>query len=520
MSELNTDILIYGGTSSAIIAAVQAKRLGKSVIIVCPETRLGGLSSGGLGFTDSGNTSAIGGLSLEFYQRLYSYYGDESNWFWEKSTDFCNVGQGTTAIDHEWKAAWSFEPKAAKQIFENFINDHQITVCRDEWLDRENGVETADGQIKSITMHSGNRYEAQVFIDASYEGDLMAAAGVSYHIGREANSVYNEKWNGVQTGVLHHKHWFSHDVSPYQENEKLFPYVSSEDPGEYGEGDNKIQAYCFRMCMTNHSYNRIPFPKPDAYDPEKYALFLEAWKDRDDFFEKFDMIPNCKTDTNNHGPFSSDYIGKNWNYPDASHEERQAIIADHKRYQMGLLYFAQNDPRVPAYIHEGMQDWGLPRDEYTETDNWSPQLYIREARRMVGEQVMTEAEVMSEREVTKSIGMGSYALDSHNIQRYITADGFVQNEGDIGIHAPKAYGISYDCLVPKKDEIQNLLVPVCMSSSHIAFGSIRMEPVFMVLGHSAATAASLAIDNNQAVQDVDYDILRELLLKDGQVLSL
>ncbi len=524
MKDWQADVVVYGGTSAAVTAAVQVRRMGRTAVVVSPDAHLGGLSSGGLGFTDAGNTGAIGGLALEFYQRLYDYYREEANWPWERRDDYGNVGQGTPALDHRRQACWCFEPHAAEKVFEGFVADHGISVQRHAWLDREAGVAVENGRIVSIATLAGQTYRGSMFIDATYEGDLLAAAGVDYQVGREANAVYGEQWNGVQTGVLHHGHWFKHDVSPYrmpgQPESGLLPHVSAADPGQPGEGDRKVQAYCFRVCMSRHPDNRRPFPKPVGYDPAEYELFLRAWQNRADFFEKFDRIPNLKTDTNNHGPFSFDYIGSNWDYPEAGYARRREIVADHERYQKGLLYFAQNDPRVPRYIHDELQQWGLPLDEYPDNDNWSPQLYIREARRMVGQAVMTEHEVLNRRPARKPIGMGSYALDSHNVQRYIKPDGFVQNEGDIGVHAGRPYGIGYDCLVPRQDQVRNLLVPVCLSSSHTAFGSIRMEPVFMVLGHSAATAACLAIEAGQAVQEVDYAALKSRLLQDGQILSL
>ena len=301
----------------------------------------------------------------------------------------------------------------------------------------------------------------------------------------------------------------------------LLPRISAEHPGEYGAGDDKIQAYCFRMCMTNHDENRIPFPKPDNYDVSQYELLLRSLETgRKDFFEKFDPIPNKKTDTNNHGPFSSDNIGMNYDYPDGSYERRQEIIKEHRDYQMGFLWFVANDPRVPEDIRTKMATWGLAKDEFTNNENWPHQIYVREARRMIGEYVTTENDVLLKREVPKPVGMGSYAMDSHNVQRYITPEGFVQNEGDIGVSPPAPYSISYGSLVPKKEECENLLVSICVSSSHIAFGSIRMEPVFMILGQSAATAACIAIDDNIAVQDVEYTKLEKSLLEKGQVLTL
>tara|TARA_R110000850_G_scaffold62379_1_gene142021 strand:+ start:1 stop:1620 length:1620 start_codon:yes stop_codon:yes gene_type:complete len=518
------DIIIYGGTSAAISAAVEAKRSGKSVIVVSPDIHLGGLSSGGLGYTDTGDKSVIGGLAREFYHRVWQHYNTTEAWNWQKKEEYGNKGQGTIAMDGENRTMWIFEPHVAEKVFEDLVAEEQIRVDHDEWLDRKNGVEMKDGNIVSITTLSGKKYSGKMFLDTTYEGDLMAAAGVSYHVGREGKEVYGEEWNGVQTGVLHHKHWFASDISPYvvpgDPNSGLLPRVSGEDPGEKYSGDDKIQAYCFRMCMTNHPENRIPFPKPDDYDPLNYELLARVFETgRKDWFEKFDAVPNHKTDTNNHGPLSSDNIGMNYDYPEGSYERRKEIIEEHVNYQKGLLWFVANDPRVPEDIQTEMQKWGLAKDEFTDNGNWPHQIYVREARRMIGEFVMTENELLKRSPTPKPVGMGSYAMDSHNVQRYVKPDGFVQNEGDIGVSTKGPYSISYETLVPKKEECKNLLVPVCLSSSHIAFGSIRMEPVFMILGQSAAAAAVLAIDENAVVQEVDYDKLRGVLLAKGQILE-
>ncbi|WP_229239251.1 FAD-dependent oxidoreductase [Emticicia agri] len=519
------DVIIYGGTSSAVIAAVQVKKMGKSVIVVSPDTHLGGLSSGGLGFTDTGNKEVIGGLSREFYQRLYTHYQKPESWQWQKREEYGNKGQGTPAIDGNNRTMWIFEPHAAEQVFEDFVKEYQLTIYRNEWLDRsKKGVTKQGTNIRSFRTLSGNTYEGQMFIDATYEGDLMAAAGVSYHVGREANSVYGEKWNGVQTEVFQHGHYFKSKVSPYKipgdPKSGLLPEVSSAPPGAYGSGDDKIQAYCFRMCLSNSPENRVPFAKPQGYDPARYELlarvFASGWRET---FDKYDPIPNRKTDTNNHGPFSTDYIGKNYDYPEASYERRKQIIKEHELYQKGLMYFLQNDPSIPADVHEKMQQWGLPKDEFKDNGGWPHQLYIREARRMVGEFVMKEADALGKTKVPNSVGMGSYSLDSHNIQRYVKQDGYVQNEGDIGVHPDKPYSIAYGSILPKANECTNLLVPVCVSSSHIAFGSIRMEPVFMILGQSAATAAVLAINSKVTPQALPYATLQAELLKDKQRLE-
>lgn len=523
--DYNADVIIYGGTSSGVIAAVEVAKSGKSVIIVSPDKHLGGLTAGGLGWTDSGNKNTIGGLSRDFYHRVWKKYQNEALWKWQDKSDFVKLRQGKALHDSINQTLWVFEPHIAEEIFEELIVEFGIQLFKDEWVSRENGgVEKDDGQIAAFSTLSGKKFGGKIFIDATYEGDLMASAGVSYHVGREANSQYNETWNGVQVGTLDHKHWFKSDISPYKiagdPSSGLLPRISGADPGNYGEADDKIQAYCFRMCMTNHPENRIPFPKPDNYDPYQYELLVRMFDTgRKDWFEKFDLMPNRKTDTNNHGPFSSDNIGMNYEYPNGSYEKRQEIIQEHKDYQMGLLYFVSNDPRVPDNIRLEMQKWGLAKDEFTDNGNWPHQLYIREARRMVGEYVTTENDVKSSVRTPKSVGMGSYSMDSHNIQRYVKPNGFVQNEGDIGKRVKSPYKISYGSLTPKKEECSNLLVSVCVSSSHIAFGSIRMEPVFMILGQSAAVAACLAIDQKIAVQDLKYKDLRKALRSKGQVLQ-
>jgi len=521
------DMVIYGGTCAAVTSAVQAKKMGKSVIIVSPDKHLGGLSSGGLGFTDTGNKAVIGGLARDFYHRIYAHYQKPESWVQQKQNEYGNKGQGTPAMDGENRTMWIFEPHAAEQVFEDYVREFELDVVRDEWLDRAKGVKKDGDKITSITTLSGNTYAGKMFIDATYEGDLMAAAGVDYHVGREANKVYGEEHNGIQVGVLHHRHHFGavkEPISPYKvpgdAQSGLLSGVSSASPGNFGEGDQRIQAYCFRACYTTEPANRIPFPKPADYDAQQYELLLRVlntgWPD---FFEKFDPIPNHKTDTNNHGPFSFDYIGMNYDYPEASYEKRREIIAAHRSYQQGLLWFVANDPRVPQKLQTELQQWGLPKDEFTDNSNWSHQLYIREARRMIGSFVMTEKELRKMKPTPDSVGMGSYTIDSHNVQRYITPEGYVQNEGDIGVSTNGPYEIAYGSLIPKAGQGSNLLVPVAMSASHIAYGSIRMEPVFMILGQSAAVAAVIAIDEQVSVQAVPYAKLREFLLKEGQVLQ-
>jgi hypothetical protein len=518
------DVVVYGGSSAGVIAAVQAKRMGKSVVVIGPDKHLGGLSAGGLGFTDTGNKAVIGGLSRDFYHRIWQAYQKPETWVWQKREQYGNKGQGTAAIDGENRTMWIFEPRVAEAVFEDYVREFQIPVHRDRWLDRAKGVKVEGGRIVSIATLDGAVWRGKMFIDATYEGDLMAAAGVSFHVGREANATYGETWNGNQVGILHHGHWFKAKISPYvvpgDPKSGLLPRIDASAPGTRGEEDKRVQAYCYRMCLTNVPENRVPFPKPEGYDPRQYELLvrvLEAgWREH---FGKFDPIPNGKTDTNNHGPFSTDNIGMNFDYPEASYERRREILKEHETYQKGYMYFLANDPRVPEDVRSAVAKWGLPKDEFKDNGNWSHQIYVREARRMVGAYVMTEHDCLDKRPTPESVGMGSYTLDSHNVRRYVTPEGYVQNEGDIGVHCPRPYEVAYGALVPKKGQAANLLVPVCVSSSHIAYGSIRMEPVFMVLAQSAATAAVMAIDGNLDVQDVPYAKLRERLLADGQVLE-
>lgn len=520
------DIVIYGTTSSGVIAAVQAHKMGKSVVLIGPDKHLGGLSSGGLGFTDTGDKRVIGGLARDFYHRIWKHYEDDRNWLWQKKAEFGGKGQGTPAVDGENRTMWIFEPHAAEQVFDGYIRELNIPLHREEWLDREKGVVKKDAHIESITTLSGKRFSGKMFIDATYEGDLMAAAGIDYHVGRESNAVHGETHNGVQTAILHHRHHFgvlASKISPYtipgDRGSGILPRIHGEPPGEPGSADKRIQAYCFRTCLTNSAENRVPFAAPEQYDPGQYELLVRIYEAGwTETFAKFDPIPNHKTDTNNHGPFSFDNIGMNYDYPDASYARRREIIREHETYQKGLLYFIATDPRVPAKTRVEMQKWGLPKDEFPDNGHWPHQLYIREARRMVGQFVMTENELTKKKPTPDSVGMGSYTIDSHNTQRYITADGSVQNEGDIGVSTRGPYEIAYGSLVPKKGQADNLLVPVACSASHIAYGSIRMEPVFMILGQSAATAASLAIDAKTPVQSVSYTALEKQLTQDGQIL--
>lgn len=518
-----TDVVIYGGTSAGVVAAVQVARMGRKVILVEAGDHVGGLTTNGLGATDSGRKETIGGISREFYRRVQEHYREKTAWTLQDPNEATDKG-GRPLFSPDAQTMWVFEPKVAQTIMDGLARESGAEIFYRERLDREKGVRLEDGKIAAITMESGRRFEAAMFIDATYEGDLLASAGVSFAVGRESNSVYGETLNGVQKTLMK-GHLFTRSVDPYlvpgDPQSGLVAGVSLEPPGEDGSGDRRLQAFNFRMCMSDDPRNRVPFPKPEGYDETDYELLFRN-------FEAGDLrlpwspsrMPNHKTDTNNYGAFSTDNIGMNYDYAEASHEGRARIVKEHETYQKGLMWTLANHPRVPAEIREAMKPWGLAADEFVANGNWPRQIYVREARRMVSDYVVTELDCRRVRVADDPVGLGSYNMDSHNVQRYVDERGKVQNEGDVQVSPGGPYAVSYRSIVPRRGEAGNLLVPVCVSSSHIAFGSVRMEPVFMILGQSAATAAVMAMERGVTVQELSYGDLRERLLKDGQVLDL
>jgi hypothetical protein len=502
-SSNNFDVVIYGGTSAGVIAAVEVVKLGMKPILIEPGNHLGGLTSGGLGATDIGNKGAIGGLSREFYNRVNQYYHPNSK---------------------TKKAMWTFEPHVAEKVFNDMVKEYNIPVVFKERLDLEKGVIKEGDEIKEILMESRLKINGKRFIDATYEGDLMALSGVRFSVGREANKMYGEDYNGVQS-ARSINHQFKEPIDPYvvvgDSKSGLLPSILNDGgPGIEGEGDHRIQAYCFRMCMTNVPENRMPFPKPEGYDALRYEILLRYILTRNfDVLNLSKLMPNGKTDTNNKGAFATDNIGMNYDYPNGDYETREKIIKEHELYQKGLMWFLSNDPRVPIEIREEVRQWGLPKDEFLDSGGWPHQLYIREARRMISEYVMTQHDCEGNVKVPDPVGLAAYTMDSHNVQRYVDESGSVRNEGNIEVGGFPPYPISYKSIIPSRDECTNLLVPVCLSSSHIAFGSIRMEPVFMVLAQSAAAAAVQSINANTSVQTIDFSKLQEQLLEENQVLD-
>lgn len=507
---LDVDVCVYGGTAAGIVAGITAVRRGRSAVVLNPGTHAGGMTTGGLGWTDIGNKHVIGGASRQFYRDLGKLYGAEET--------------------------WCFTPTAAMTVMRHMIEDARFDVRHKQFLDR---AVVEGGKIREIVLLGGMRVRARMFIDATYEGDLMAAAGVPFTVGREANATYNETLNGAQVRQWHQ---FSHRVDPYiragDASSGLLPNVIADDMTQrLGQGDRKVQAYNFRVCMTNAPDLRIAWQKPASFDPRLYVLAtrwfnsdMDASNDplpagRDPLTpRKFDVFPQRlpggfgKTDTNNFGPVSSDFIGANWDWPEANYERREQLFQAHVSYQQGLYWHLANDPAIPQKHRDAHAHWGLPRDEFEDTGHWPHQLYVREARRMVSDLVITEHVCLGRESCDDAVGMGAYNMDSHNCCRFVH-DGRVVNDGDVQVKLPGPYPISYRAIVPPRGACGNLFVPVCLSATHIAYGSARMEPVFMILGESAAIAADVCLRETAAVQNLQYSGLRDELLAASQVLS-
>ena len=511
------DVCVYGGTAAGVVAAATSAMEGLSVVLLEPGRHLGGMSSGGLGATDFGNTHVIGGLAREFYRRMGAVYGKAESWV--------------------------FEPHVAERRFRDLVAESDVQVMFDC---RVIGASMSEHRITSIqcervpadgmnapvaspAVAETISIAARMFIDTSYEGDLMARAGVSYSVGRESVSQYRERLNGICARTPFHQ--FAVPVDPYvrpgDPSSGLLPLIQPGDGGKPGDGDRRVQAYNFRLCLTQRADNQIPFTPPPDYDPNRYELlarYLRAVEavERPLRLHRLVMaiskMPNGKTDVNNSNAVSTDFIGMSWDYPDADYARRGRIWHGHLNYVQGLLYYLATSPRVPDVLRAEMNTWGLCRDEFADTGHWPHQLYVREARRMVGRYVITQADCEHQTEIDDIVGMAAYTMDSHNCQRVVQG-GVVRNEGNVEVRPTGPYPISYRAITPQAGECENLLVPVCLSDSHIAYGSIRMEPVFMVLGQSAATAAGLAIKSGSSVQDVDAESLTDALLDAGQVLE-
>lgn len=517
------DVVVYGGTSAGVIAAVQAARMGKKVVLLEPGERLGGMTSSGLTATDVGNEMVIGGLAKEFYERLYQYYQLEENWIYEKHETYIErvkkhvMGGG----DELTQMRWVFEPHAAELIFQQWMDEAGVTVMYREQLDLHYGVIKMGDRIQSIRMESGVAFVAKVFIDATYEGDLMAAAGVSYTVGREPNRMYGETLNGIRHRNMQHR------IDPYivqgNRSSGLLPYVEKENIKNNGEGDHRIQPYTFRLTLTDVKENQIPIEKPPFYNPLLYELqarkILAQWHSSAKAFMPqqwmtFTPMPNRKTDTD-----KVHFIGASHEWPDGNYDIRDQLWQEHRNYVHGLLWFLGNDPRVPEPARQEMKRWGLAADEYKKNDHWPTQLYVREARRMISDFVMTEHHVKGTDAVSDVIGLGSHPIQGAPVALYVHPSGWLASDGEM-MSIVKPYPISYKAIVPKEKECINLITPTALSATHVAFASISTEPTFMILAQAAGTIAAMAIDEETAVQRLHYHHVKSRLLQDGQILAL
>jgi len=493
------DVVVYGGTAGGVIAAVAAAREGLNVALLEPGRHLGGMTSGGLGHTDHGKRETIGGYSLEFYQRVGRKYGEPVTWY--------------------------FEPHVAELVLNEMIAEAGVKVFRNHRLREQDATIRRRRQLREIFLDNGTSFRAKIFIDASYEGDLLSRSGISHTVGREPVRQYGESLAGVRPKDRAHQ--FDFPVSGADANGQPLPGVQATPRGELGAGDRKVQAYNFRLCLTDDPKNQVAHPKPRGYDPARYQLlsrYLAAFEKhrgrpavmRDLFIVS--PLPNRKTDINNRGPVSTDHIGGSWDYPAAGYAERARIWQDHIDYTAGLFYFLANDPAVPQALRREISSWGHAADEFGDTGNWPHQLYIREARRMTGDFVMTQRDIQTDLAKPDPIGMGSYNSDSHNVQRFLERDGTVQNEGNMEVPV-QPYQIPYRVLLPKRAETANVLVPVCVSASHVAYSTLRMEPVYMIMGHAAGVAAKMAIESGREVHDIDTKALTAKLRSQGAVME-
>lgn len=495
---VKVDVCVYGGTPGGVAAAVQSKKLGKTTALAVFRRHVGGMTAGGLTAVDLGNGASIGGLAHEF---------------------LLSASQAKSLAKSGASPELGFRPSQAEDIFRAMLKNAEVPVYYEHRL---KAVEKDGARIKALVFENGNRIEAKMFVDATYEGDLFARAGVSYFVGREGNAKYGETLNGF---VVAKTHQFRFPVDPYktpgQPESGLLPGITAGPLPEPGTGDQRVQGYNFRMWAVKAEAG-LPWPKPENYRREDYAL-LERYLNTDPaaewlFTYKSGPVKLNIGDCNNAGPISTDFVGASDNWPDADYATREKIFQAHVTYQQGMMWYLANDEAVPERVRAFARKFGLPKSEFAETGGWPHELYVREARRLVSDYVMTEKNCRQQEIVTDSIGLASYQMDSHHTSRVIV-DGKVLAEGCIEGHVKLPYPVSYRSMVPREAECTNLLVPVCVSSTHVSYGSIRMEPVFMIFGQSAATAAAHAIDAGVSVQKVDYAKLREHLLKDGQILD-
>jgi hypothetical protein len=500
----SSDLLVYGGTASGVMTAYSAAREGLHVVLLEPGAHLGGMVTGGLSATDLGHFAIIGGYAREFYAKAAAHYGVQN-------------------LDAA--ANWRSEPHVGEEIFTQMLADAGVQVHFHERLRERSGVYAAGARVEYVSTEDGKQWRAKIFADCSYEGDLMAQAKIDYTWGRESTTQYGEDLAGVRANTP--KHQFAWPISAFDDQHRLLPEVMPGPLGAPGSADKAVQSYNFRLILTRDPSDQLPFPKPEGYDPARFELLARYLNEFPQHMGHAPTladitnpvpIPNQKADFNNNGPFSTDFIGRSWDYPAGSYARKSDIWRETLLYTESFFYFISHDPSVPESLRAETNSWGLPKDEFSDTAHWPRQLYIREGRRMLGEYVMRQSDLQQDRTKPDSIGMGSYNSDSHNVERVAMPDGTVQNEGDVQVPV-EPYQISYRIIVPKRSQATNLLVPVCFSATHVAYSSLRMESQYMIIGQAAGVAAALAVRQKKAVQDISVAELQERLRARGAILS-
>lgn len=487
------DVVVYGGTASGVITAYTAAKEGLNVVLIERTGHVGGLTTSGIGNVDIGWATTVGGYTADFLRTVGAHYG----------------------TPHRMQI--HLECKVAEQIMNQMLADTGVRTVFHTRLKEKGGVEVKDGRIVSVTMEDGTVYSAPMFVDCSYEGDLMAQAGVSYLTGRESKDEFGESSAGV-CEYRHFRNYTPEELPAVRKIAAKYPLdIKFEEKVAVGTADSKSQAYVYRLTVTDDPDNRVPFYKPEGYDPDRYFNVLYRINRRG--ARRFGQIltlyplPNKKYDLNH-----MDLINGAWDYPEGSYALREAIDLYHRRYQEGYLYFLANDPQVPEELRKDVQRYGYAKDEYVDNGNWPYQLYIREGRRMRGEYIMRQQDAWENPTKEDAVAIGSYFLDCHFVSSVVTKHGFHMEEGAFEYTPYRPYEIAYRSITPKKNECVNLLVPVCMSATHVICASLRMEPIYMMLGQVAGDAAAMAIKGGIPVQDIDVKALQKTLRAQKQII--
>jgi hypothetical protein len=509
-ADFSADVVVYGATPAGVCAAVGAAREGASVLLVEPSAHIGGVNTGGLCFSDSNQMwrVALRGLFEEFHQRIEDDY----------------TARGVKlpySVAEKDQKVWTYEPHVAARVTDAMLREAGVRVLSGQAL---SGTEKEGARLKKFATAKGDRFSAKIFVDATYEGDLMAAAGVSWTIGREGRKEFGESLAGKQYPKK------AMPISGLDAEGKLLPLITTKDAGPDEDGDRNVMVYSFRLCITAKPENRVAFPEPAKYDPARFEAVRRYFAAEKKPILLWDLypLPGEKADANNGigKQFSMGIVGGGNAWCEADAAGRAKIWEEHRQYTLELYKFLTTDPAVPENLREQLAKYGLCKDEFAATDHWSPQLYVREGRRMRGAYLLTQADILATNTKPDTIAVASFPIDSHDCQRVARGDSEVINEGTIipfrlnpAQRAGPPYQVPFRAITPKSEDCTNLLVPVAISATHVAYCSIRVEPAWMTIGQSAGIAAALSAKNETDVQKLDYAALRTRLLAQKIVLE-